>query len=178
MTSKSDPITATVAYEHDAPRFRPPKRAYVLLYGSLCRNQPAHKELGLDRSLRFVGLRTVPGTLYDLGDYPGLVAGTGTVRAELYRIDDASILPRLDAFEGYDQASPSASPYRRAVLRVPRCSQRWLPWLARRWTVAAWIFLYNGPVEGRPRIAAASWADYQAERCLSSGRPAAGGGSR
>ena len=48
----------------------------------------------------FLGLAFARGDLYDLGDFPGMVAGNGRVYGELYEIDDG-ILSELDQIEGY-----------------------------------------------------------------------------
>ena len=42
------------------------------------------------------------GSLVDLRGYPGLVAGDGAVRGELYRLHDAELLRVLDREEGYN----------------------------------------------------------------------------
>jgi gamma-glutamylcyclotransferase (GGCT)/AIG2-like uncharacterized protein YtfP len=55
---------------------------FLLLYGSLGRGEGMHRKLGLDKALQFVGRREIHGTLYDLGDFPGLVLGSGIVVAE------------------------------------------------------------------------------------------------
>ena len=83
----------------------------LFVYGSLKRGGRHHAEL---RGARFLGeARTVPGyTVEQLGEYPALVAtggSEGTVRGELFEVDDA-LLALLDEFEG-DQ-------YERAPLSV------------------------------------------------------------
>lgn len=49
---------------------------------------------------RFIGVATVRGRLYDFGNYPGLVldASAGTVRGDVYQIEDA-LVPVLDEIE-------------------------------------------------------------------------------
>ena len=50
----------------------------------------------------FLGEASVRGALLDLRGYPGLVAGDGRVRGELYRLHDRELLPTLDREEGYN----------------------------------------------------------------------------
>ena len=52
---------------------------------------------------KFVGRASVRGSLYDLGDYPGLLLGGSgsTVAGEVYEVDDA-ILNRMDDIEAAD----------------------------------------------------------------------------
>jgi gamma-glutamylcyclotransferase (GGCT)/AIG2-like uncharacterized protein YtfP len=50
----------------------------------------------------YLGEASVRGALLDLPGYPGLVAGEGRVRGELYRLNDRELLPALDRAEGYN----------------------------------------------------------------------------
>jgi gamma-glutamylcyclotransferase (GGCT)/AIG2-like uncharacterized protein YtfP len=77
-----------------------------------------------------VGEGTVRGGLLDLGRYPGLVEGSGRVHGEVYRLDDAELLPVLDREEGYNFVR------RRAVVTLDG---------GRR--VRAWLYRYRGPRE-------------------------------
>lgn len=74
---------------------------HLFVYGTLKRGCKNHHHLTFQR---FLGeARTCPGyQLYDLGDYPGLVAdstATAGVSGELWAVD-ATTLARLDEFEG------------------------------------------------------------------------------
>jgi gamma-glutamylcyclotransferase (GGCT)/AIG2-like uncharacterized protein YtfP len=70
----------------------------LFVYGSLKRGQGNHRELG---SAAFVGeVRTVPRfALRVLDGFPLLVAGTHSIRGELFVFPSARLLA-LDAFEG------------------------------------------------------------------------------
>lgn len=131
---------------------------HVLVYGTLCASEPAHARLNLRASLTYRGRRRVPGTLYDLGPYPGLVLDGGEARAELYRIDDAQVLARLDRYEGYDPVDEAESLFVRTRVRVPRHAQSTNAWLE------AWIYVFNGSVAGRPVITARSWPEHRRRR--------------
>ena len=137
---------------------------FLLLYGTLCSTEAAHTVHGLGTALAPLGKRTVPGSLYDLGAYPGLILGGGQTIAELYRIEDASILPRLDQFEEYDPCDPTKSLFRRTTIRVPRHTGRKLQEISGTPMIDAWIYVYNGHVGGRSAIVGSSWHDYQATR--------------
>ncbi len=80
----------------------------LFVYGTLKRGCKNHRHLSDQRFT--ANARTTAGyRLYDLGDYPGLVADTDTenesendnagVTGELWEVD-AAALARLDAFEG------------------------------------------------------------------------------
>ncbi len=87
-----------------------------------------------------IGEGTVRGRLLNLGRYPGLVEGAGRVRGELYRIDDAQLLPAVDREEGYNfvrcRAAVTLTDGRRA---------------------RAWIYSYRGPRERAVLIPASDW---------------------
>lgn len=152
---------------------------HIVLYGSLCRAEPAHARLGLEAALAFVGARAIAGRLFDLGPYPGLVRdgvgpgddarhalhdraadrrGDDRFVAELYRIVDASALARLDGFEGYDARRPERSLFVRRPIELERFGG------STRARLTAWVYVYAGPVDGRPRIVGESWRDYRRRR--------------
>ena len=83
---------------------------------------------GLLEGARFVGAGRVRGTLLDLGPYPGLVAGRGTVHGEVYELHDREVLRTIDRAEGYNFE-------RRARTVTLADGQR------RR----AWLYEYRGP---------------------------------
>jgi len=116
----------------------------LLLYGTLRRGEPMFEQLGLSEALEFVGVAAFPGTLYDLGDYPGAVPGDGLVAGELHRIRDPAILAALDEYEEFDPANPTTSLFVRQRIFVPEVGE-------------AWTYLYNGSREHRRRIASGEW---------------------
>lgn len=69
----------------------------LFVYGTLRRGEIRHK---LIEHCKFLGYGTVKGfRLFDLGDYPGAVAGSGKVHGELYEVDD-KVIRWLDFVEG------------------------------------------------------------------------------
>ncbi|MDX1580917.1 MAG: gamma-glutamylcyclotransferase family protein, partial [Alphaproteobacteria bacterium] len=83
----------------------------IFLYGLVRYRQPAFEELRLGEGLKFLSAATAPGMIFDLGDYPGFVAGAGEVKGDLFEITNPRILERLDAFEDYDPNRPGRSLY-------------------------------------------------------------------
>ncbi|HEV8472915.1 MAG TPA: gamma-glutamylcyclotransferase family protein [Methylomirabilota bacterium] len=102
--------------------------ARLFAYGTLMRGYGLHRVLA--RRATFEGEATARGRLLDLGRYPGLVAGEGRVKGELYRLDDPELLPVLDREEGYN--------FVRSITIVT---------LARGRRVRAWVYRYRGPRE-------------------------------
>lgn len=137
---------------------------FLLLYGSLSRQEPKHNELGLDKSLEFVGLREVSGSLYDLGEYPGIILGRGVVLAELFKIRDMSILSRLDEYEEYDDANPANSLFRRTTVQMARYRSRLANRVRGNPMIDAWVYIYNRPIDGKERIEGRSWQEHKLNR--------------
>lgn len=114
----------------------------IFVYGTLKRRGSNHHYLA---GQTFLGqARTVPGySLFDLGNYPGMVAQTGVrdgVSGEVWSVD-AECLDRLDKLEGvseglyqretvalqppYGQRSVEAYLYRRQVSGHPEIGSVW-----------------------------------------------------
>lgn len=73
----------------------------VFVYGTLRRGE-ANDITQLQPAPRFVGLAFIMGTLYDLGDYPGLLlpgSAPSQVSGEVYAVEPA-LEQRLDMVEG------------------------------------------------------------------------------
>ena len=82
----------------------------------------------LARGATYLGAARIEGRLLALGRYPGLVAGQGTVRGELHRVDDPELLPVLDREEGYN--------FERRRSAVTLANGR---------RARAWVYWYRGP---------------------------------
>ena len=116
---------------------------HLFVYGSLRRlGGEVHGLLGSEAHC--IGAGTMHGRLYNLGRYPGLLAGRGVrerVRGEVYRLRNAGrVLARLDRYEGCVGSSPE---YRRVLRRVVLDNGGWLQ---------AWLYLYCGPGDNMRRI--------------------------
>lgn len=107
---------------------------------------------------RLVGRATAAGRLLDLGPYPGLVAGPGRVRGELYRLEAPGLLPVLDRAEG-----PRFARGRTLVTRPGGGRAR------------AWVYRYVGPPGGAPAVAGGDWRRRRAGRRTISHSRATGG---
>jgi len=121
----------------------------VFVYGLLKRGFSLHHHMSLGV---FVGDATVRGALYSLGQYPGLVEGTGSVHGELYRFADIAVaLEVLDEVELYDPLDPDGSEYLR-VIRQARLD-------ASGESVATWCYVYNKPIATGSPIKSGAWIE-------------------
>ncbi len=92
----------------------------------------------------------IRGSLYDFGEYPGVVLDdAGWVTGELYHVPDlAARLESLDREEWYDPADEEGSLYVRRRAPVEVATER-----ARD----AWVYVYNGLPGRGPRIDSGDW---------------------
>jgi len=102
------------------------------------RGLPRHRFLG-PRAV-FLAEGRVRGVLLDLRHYPGLVAGEGSVKGELYRLDDPEVLPAIDREEGYN--------FDRRLTAVVRADGG---------RARAWIYWYRGPRDRARIIPEGDW---------------------
>jgi gamma-glutamylcyclotransferase (GGCT)/AIG2-like uncharacterized protein YtfP len=121
---------------------------HLFAYGTLMTGFVRRPLLGPDAIL--VGPARVRGSLFDFGEYPGLVLDdSGWVVGELYRVPDlATRLPTLDRAEWYDSADEAGSLYvrRPAAVTLTDGSAR-----------DVWLYVYNGPPGRGPRIPSGDW---------------------
>lgn len=127
---------------------------HLFLYGSLRRGLDQHRALRLDRVLHFVRTETVLGSLYDLGDYPGLVLDPAgrPVHGDAFRIAEASVLPALDVYEGYNpnDTGPFHEPSGRGSLYLRRV-------ITLSGGETAWVYELNGVPRGARTILHGDW---------------------
>lgn len=128
---------------------------HLFVYGTLM--TAAHVPLGrslrtrLQREAESLGAATMPGRLYDLGRYPGMVvpglAGE-LVHGEVLRLSEpARALPWLDAYEGV-RPDDTASEYERRVLPAILTSGE---------EIAAWAYLYRGDLTRARHLPDGRW---------------------
>jgi gamma-glutamylcyclotransferase (GGCT)/AIG2-like uncharacterized protein YtfP len=127
----------------------------LFAYGTLMTGFSRRPLLGPTALLEGPG--RIQGSLYDFGEYPGVVLdGAGRVSGELYRIPDLdALLPALDREEWYDPLDADRSLYVRRPVPVE------LDDAAVR---EAWVYVYNGPPGRGPRILSGDWRGHRAAR--------------
>lgn len=103
------------------------------------------RRAGVAGALRHEGPCRIPGRLWDLGEYPGLVAGGGEVRGELFEADGPT-LETLDAFE------QEGSLYVRRQIRLIEPN------------IEAWVYFYNQTLDHAQPIAGGCWRTHLVTR--------------
>jgi gamma-glutamylcyclotransferase (GGCT)/AIG2-like uncharacterized protein YtfP len=120
---------------------------YLFIYGTLMPGLRLEAEM---YGARFMGPAQVAGRLVDVGRYPGLLLGDGSVSGEVYEVDHAH-LARLDAVEDMVPGDRAGSQYWREEVTVvggPLQGQRVL------------TYVYNRPVVGCTPIAHGDYRRY------------------
>lgn len=130
-----------------------PMNPHLFVYGSLLSSIGHPSGERLRREARLVGAASIPGRLYRVGWYPGLVeeaaAGSGRVHGEVYAlVDPAGSLAWLDEYESIVPGQEASNEY----LRAERVVQ-----LASDLEVTAWVYLYQWDVTGVQQVADGRW---------------------
>lgn len=132
--------------------FSEPIRIFV--YGTLLKDFPHPKAAYLQEVAEFIGAATVPGRLYDLGHYPGLVYDANCEELvfghifQLHFPEETFLL--LDDYEGIDPYAPETSEYTRQVIEVSTSTGPCL----------CWTYLYQLPVKGLIQIESGDYRAY------------------
>lgn len=109
----------------------------------------------LVRDADLLGPARCNGRLYLVKHYPGMVVSTDPVDqvfGELYRLHEPRALLRvLDEYEGYGEGFPEPYEFVRQECTVTLEGGDAGP---------AWVYLYNRPVDGLPRIASGRFLDH------------------
>ena len=130
---------------------------YLFVYSSLRIGFRSNDYEYIRQYFTFLGNAKVKGKLSDLGDYP---VATPTledffIKGELYRINDENefsfAIGQLDDYEGIDPEAGESSTYKRELTFVFREEME---------NVYAWIYWYNGIVEGKPVVASGDVMEY------------------
>ncbi|MGO9170524.1 MAG: gamma-glutamylcyclotransferase [Rhodomicrobium sp.] len=120
---------------------------YLFVYGTLMRASRSPYARLLQARAQFIGEASAPGRLYRLGRFPGAVFDTrcrAFVQGEVFRLNGASLLVALDAYEGCGGQGTKPDLFFRDIVEVQ---------LARGGALAAWAYPFAGNVSGRPFIA-------------------------
>lgn len=133
--------------------------AALFVYGSLREGLVPRGLRALVAHLPRIALGCVEGSLYDLGRYPGLVLEPGSgrlVHGEVRSLaSEAEALAELDRYEGFDSSHPEASAFVRVRRRVN---------LGGGGERVCWLYRYDGPIRGAPRVGSGDWRTHLAVR--------------
>lgn len=140
---------------------------HLFAYGTLLPGLVPRELCGVLDRLHRVGAGRLRGSLFDLGAYPGAVpdeAAATWILGEVFRLsDDAALLARLDAYEGYAPERPRESVF----VRVRRSVA-----LAGGAELDSWVYAYARDPGDAPRVASGDWlAHARAKQRPRTGQP-------
>ena len=120
---------------------------FLLAYGTLRRGGKSYPLFG--GSLEYAGTVYVPGTLYDLGWFPGIILGDTSDLAlcDKFLVNGTETWYRLDDYEGFHPFQPLGSLFIRKEL-YPN----------------TFIYEYNRPFRGAVRVDGGDWLEHLKER--------------
>jgi gamma-glutamylcyclotransferase (GGCT)/AIG2-like uncharacterized protein YtfP len=122
------------------------RRPYIFVYGTLRGSAASQWPRGAANNARRLGSGTVPGLLFRLDDYPGMILSDGDelVRGEVYRLNDP--MTAWLALDKYEGCGPDHA--------VPYEFERRLAWvhLENGEEMDAWTYVYCRDTSGKPRI--------------------------
>ncbi len=130
---------------------------FLFVYSSLRVGFQSQQYEYIRRYFTFEGEAMVKGILSDLGDFPVATPTTEDcfIKGELYRINDEQdfsfAIGQLDDYEGVDPEADQTPSYKRELTVVFRENET---------QENAWIYWYNGNVEGMPRIQSGDVNEY------------------
>nr|WP_294946483.1 gamma-glutamylcyclotransferase family protein [uncultured Mucilaginibacter sp.] len=128
---------------------------FLFVYGTLLQSNSQFAKY-LRQHSRFYSAGKIRGFLYDVGEYPAFVADNkaGYVFGSLYSIENLEMLFQIDAYEGVGPDEEQPNLYTRVILPVETEIKQ----------VDAWVYVYNLPVLGLPRIEAGDYLKYLGQK--------------
>ncbi len=109
----------------------------------------APSEIDLEKHGVFKGACALRGRMLDVGGYPGVVEGQNLVQGQRYQIDDVTIVPALDAFEGVTNDRKTSLYLRKKVALFTSAGVET--------NRTAWVYWYNQADKGFPIIMDGDW---------------------
>ncbi|HEV8432416.1 MAG TPA: gamma-glutamylcyclotransferase family protein [Thermoanaerobaculia bacterium] len=133
------------------------RRERLFVYGTL-RRDPRHEMFHLlAKHARYLGEATVPGRLFDLGEYPGMIwpDERNSVLGEIYEVEADhwdDVIHRLDEYEGCGPSDPSPHEYRREVVIARLSDGKAIP---------AWAYVLNQSPAGMREIQSGDYVSWR-----------------
>jgi gamma-glutamylcyclotransferase (GGCT)/AIG2-like uncharacterized protein YtfP len=130
---------------------------YLFLYGTLKPSQADGEVADVIKRLRLIGSATVPGRLYDFGEYPGAVVSRNSsqsIHGEVFELplDAHAIIKALDEYEEFDVNNPGQSLFVRQRVSAKLCDGR---------RVNCWIYVYNREPGNARQIVSGDYSQYR-----------------
>jgi gamma-glutamylcyclotransferase (GGCT)/AIG2-like uncharacterized protein YtfP len=104
----------------------------------------------------YIAAGKIKGTLYDIGEYPGMIITVNNyVCGSVYQLHHSEENLRvIDDYEGYGPGQHQPNLYIRLLASIETDNG----------IVNAWVYQYNLPVDGLPQITSGNYADYTKQK--------------
>jgi len=123
----------------------------LFVYGTLMRGMPFPMAAFLEQNAVFRWEGWLPGRLYELGGFPGLLylpKQKNRVQGHVFELTDPGmVLGKLDAYEQFNPKAPDRSEYLRVLASVETTAG----------LLDCQVYVYNRPVEGLLEIPDGDW---------------------
>jgi gamma-glutamylcyclotransferase (GGCT)/AIG2-like uncharacterized protein YtfP len=119
---------------------------FLFVFGTLLSGYDHPMAQRLHAEAKLVGPASCQGRLYLVAHYPGIVPSDDAqdrVAGELYRVSDNALMRALDDYEGCGANDAQPYEFARRLHRVTPGGRE----------IEAWVYFYDRPVDGFPRIA-------------------------
>jgi len=124
---------------------------FLFVYGTLISSEYNHQYLG---DSKLIGETHTVGSLYDIGEYPALIAdGTNCIKGELYKIDDI-VLKRCDLLEGFNELDTANSNYVRKEIAVVFEDKEYY----------CYVYFCNFNIQSYPEIKSGNYKKYMMDK--------------
>lgn len=132
---------------------------YIFVYGTLRKNSNGPKSHLLSDHCQYVADGYILGSLYDLGNYPGVLVcevPKSRVYGECFKVENSAIvLSELDEWEECSASFPDPKLYLRKSCPVILSSEQ---------KVSAWVYIYNRDVTRHTYIRGGDYLTYLASK--------------
>ncbi|WP_417541875.1 gamma-glutamylcyclotransferase family protein [Methylophaga thalassica] len=125
------------------------QNTYLFVYGTLMKDTNHSMARLLTKHSEFICRASMQGQLYLIDYYPGAILSESKddiVYGELYKLSNASwVLSQLDDYEECSSSFPKPHEYQRQLITIQ-------PHAADVSLSLAWAYLYQYPLNNKPRI--------------------------
>ena len=132
----------------------PSANQYLFVYGTLLVEGNPYAAY-LSQHCKFIKTGRFKGRLYDVGEYPAALADQSArlfVHGSIYLMDEPDkTLTHIDQYEGIAPNEPAPHEYVRVLLPVETDTD----------AVTCWVYLYNWPVGGLPKIISGNYRQHK-----------------
>lgn len=118
----------------------------IFVYGTLRHKGVFPISELLENRVQFLGLATIPGKIYLVDYYPGLITknpGSSVVYGEIYQLQNISDFDIIDEYEGISMSTFSNDLFKRVVVNAKLQKGNSLP---------CWVYIYNREIKNNMKI--------------------------